>query len=242
MFRFAILLILAGFLSACGGPGGNIGSGARSSFEFEANDERAVVIFGLRSTEPVPRDGLIRLHEAWSVTWARFDPETETFANRSNRFERRKNSIEARRRLCIKLNQSACPGDQLDTAYGVAVVRPGSYMLYSLYRESEDSMLFTSPSPSRVFKNGIADNLKSGAVPHFQVAAGEIAYIGDYTFSVTEWPARLVSVERDDKAVKKLMAGYPDMTGPIHYRGPTLDGQSNDLDVRRGDGSTTTIN
>lgn len=216
----AVRFIAAGFAIALVGACHEPGVVSTSySFDDSANKDEALVLFGIKASSPTSRDvGLL------GVIFQRYDPQTDRLV------------ADARP---IWLSGTRCkPFGECDefvhARYQVFHVPTGTYALTTLWTFIS-AKPFTRPAYHMTSLVGlelhqgllgsttiqIPRDAIVGRAPRYYFGKGEVIYLGEFIIDAVDFPARLVSIERDDNAAETARQRFVNIqNAPLVFRLP----------------------
>jgi hypothetical protein len=183
----AILAVIA--LAACVG-GSRHQATPQTSFDTQSTD--GLVVVGMKGTGPRITNtiGLEIAYPGFSLTWIRTEKDAEGMW-----------------RSFVAVPRLANIGNIRDLNYTAYTVPPGRYFLSGLTAVQTAGNLITT---RRI-------TLKRDPGLGFEVKAGEMVYVGDFSIDALGAPPRIENYGHDDQAAAAAIKLYGKIKGDLHY-------------------------
>lgn len=208
--KLLAVLAAVAWLSGCKTVAVHFGNQLDDQYPFDASASKAAVILGIGLTHESDRVGMFMMRENWTAAWVRVADGKPAKGD----------VIRAVRTHCAvfaKERRVPCEEDHQKAMRQVFIVEPGEYMLSAVSRSGVVTQ-FLGGSDSMFTSSDVEKKKAANKIPWFEVKAGEIAYVGDFMFDITDDKARLREVAYDEDAARKTLMLFPEIKGDLAVR------------------------
>ena len=219
-FPGCLLLLLGLLVSACSSTTAG-GFTADGSIELDRQSPYGLVVVGIRTREETPQISALGVNLSRSVelTWRQFDYESDRVLFARNPHSRQYQIATGRYRCYLYLNHPGCQDeDYTAVQYNLLRVQPGHFLFQSMRVGSDRDVALLPRHQSFLHEGSAIATYELGLLPGFQVAAGEIVYIGDYVVSVTGERPHLLGLESTPDGARQALAAYPNVNGEMRLQ------------------------
>ncbi len=215
-----LLLLLGLLVSACSSAAVG-GFTADGSVELSRQSPYGLVVVGIRTREETPQISTLGLKSSSSVelTWRQFDYESDRVLFARNLYSGRYQITTGRYRCYLYRNHPGCQDeDYTSVQYNLLRVQPGHYLFQSMRVGSNRDVALLPRHQGFLHEGSATATYELGLLPGFEIAAGEIVYIGDYVVSVTGERPRLVGLGSTPDGARQALAAYPNVDGEMRLQ------------------------